>query len=89
MQTLKFFSPLFVKIYPSYEYGKCGADDMLEELSPAEALYYMDEILQAIEKEKLPDEGQRGLMVYFDRDKVLAEKVYSAHPTVEEYNGEL
>jgi len=88
-QTLKFFSPLFVKIYPSYEYGVCSADDMFEELSPAEALYYMDEILEAIEKEKLPDEGQRGLMVYFDRDKALAEKVYSAHPTVEEYNGEL
>jgi hypothetical protein len=62
---------------------------MFEELSPAEALYYMDEILEAIEKEKLLNEGQRGLMVYFDRDKALAEKVYSAHPTVEEYNGEL
>jgi hypothetical protein len=88
-QTLKFFSPLSITAYHSHEYGGCGADDMLEELSQAEAVYYMDEILEAIEKEKLPDEGQRGLMVYFDRDKALAEKVYSTHPTVEEYNGEL
>lgn len=42
---------------------------MLEELTSSEAVYYMDEILQAIEKEKLPNEGDRGLMVYFDEDK--------------------
>ena len=29
---------------------------------------------QSREKEKLPDEGQRGLMVYFDEDKVLPKR---------------
>ncbi|OLN30065.1 hypothetical protein [Desulfosporosinus metallidurans] len=89
MQTLKFFSPLTINSYPSHEYYECSADDMLEKLSSAEALYYKDEILAAIEKEKLPSEGDRGLMVYFDEDKVLAEKIYSLNPTVEEWNGEL
>ena len=49
----------------------------------------MDEILAAIEKEKLPSEGDRGLMVYFYDDQELSEKIYSLHPTVEEWNGKL
>lgn len=88
-QTVKFFSPLSITAYPSHEYGECGADDLPEELSPSEAVYYMDEILAAIEKEKLPSEGDRGLMVYFCDDQALSEKIYSLHPTVEEWNGKL
>jgi hypothetical protein len=88
-QTLKFFSPLLVTAYPSHEYGGCGADDLPEELSPSEAVQYMDEILAAIEKEKLPGEGDRGLMVYFYDDQELSKKIYSLHPTVEEWNGKL
>ena len=53
------------------------------------AVYYKDEILAAIEKMNLPDERDRGLMVYFHGDQAVAQKVYSAHPTVEEYEGEL
>lgn len=88
-QTVKFFSPLSITTYPSHEYGECGAGDLPEELSPSEAVYYMDEILSAIEKEKLPSEGDRGLMVYFYDDQALSEKIYSLHPTVEEWNGKL
>ena len=88
-QTVKFFSPLSITTYPSHEYGECGAGDLPEELSPSEAVYYMDEILSAIEKEKLPSEGDRGLMVYFYDDQELSEKIYSLHPTVEEWNGKL
>jgi hypothetical protein len=53
-QTIKFFSPLSVTLYPSHEYGGCGADDLPEELTPSEAVYYMDEILAAIEKKSCP-----------------------------------
>jgi hypothetical protein len=88
-QTLKFFSPLSIIAYSSHEYGGCGADDLPEVLSPSEAAYYMDEILAAIKKEKLPSEGDRGLMVYFYDDQVLSEKIYSLQPTVEEWNGKL
>lgn len=89
MQIIKFFSPLTIITYPSHKYGECGADDLPEELSPSEVVNYKDEILAAIQKEKLPGEGEHGLMVYFDEDKALAEKIYSLHPTVEEWNGEL
>lgn len=53
-QTVKFFSPLSITTYPSHEYGECGAGDLPEELSPSEAVYYMDEILSAIEKKSCP-----------------------------------
>ena len=88
-QTLKFFSPLSITVYPSHGYGGCGTDVLSEELSPSEAVQYMDEILAAIEKEKLPSEGDRGRMAYFYDDQALSEKIYSLHPTVEEWNGKL
>lgn len=44
-------------------------------------------ILDRIEKEKLPDEGERGLAVYLDDG--LNQKVHSINPSVEEWNGEL
>lgn len=51
------------------------------------ALEYEDAILDRIEKEKLPDEGERGLAVYLDDN--LSRKVHSINPSVEEWNGEL
>lgn len=82
LQTIKFYSPLFVKTSEPHSYDMC-------DLSSSDAVQYMDEILAAIEKEKLPSEGRRGLMTYFDRDEALVQKVLSANPTVEEYRGEL
>jgi len=89
LHTVKFFSPLFVRAYPSNEYGECGIDDPLEELSSYEVLQYKDKILAAIEREKLGTEKERGLMVYFDRNNAIEQKVLCADPTVEEYNDEL
>ena len=82
IQTIKFYSPLFVKTSEPHSYDMC-------DLSSSDALQYIDEILTAIEKEKLPSEGRKGLMTYFDRDEALAKKVHSANPTVDEYKGEL
>gem|GEM_PF-186768 len=59
------------------------------DIPSSEAVNYKDEILAAIERENLPDERDRGLMVYFHGVQAVAQKVYSAHPTVEEYEGEL
>ena len=53
-----------------------------------EIVEYQEEILAAIEREKLPNEGERGLAVYLDND-VLKGKVYSINPTVEEWDGKL
>ena len=85
LQSLRLFSPLFPHIYRKNEWG--DLDDYREDLSAGEGLEYEDEILERIEKEKLPDEGERGLAVYLDDD--LSRKVYSINPSVEEWNGEL
>lgn len=82
LQTIKFYSPLFIKTSEPHSYDMC-------DLSSSDAVQYIDEILAVIEKEKLPSEGRKGLMTYFDRDEVLVQKVHSANPTVEEYKGEL
>lgn len=49
----------------------------------------MIETLAAIEKDKFPREGHRGLIVYFDEDNTISEKVDSANQTVEEWEGKL
>ena len=85
LQSLRFFSPLFPHLYRKNEWG--DLDDYRDDLSAGEVLEYEDEILAHIQKEKLPDEGERGLAVYLDDD--LSQKVYSINPSVEEWNGEL
>lgn len=85
LQTLRLFSPLFPHIYRENEWG--DYENAPENLDASELLEYEDAILDRIEKEKLPDEGERGLAVYLDDD--LSQKVYSINPSVEEWNGEL
>ena len=85
LQTLRLFSPLFPHIYRENEWG--DYENASEDLDASELLEYEDAILDRIEKEKLPDEGERGLAVYLDDD--LSRKVHSINPTVEEWNGEL
>ena len=85
LQTLRLFSPLFPHIYRRNEWG--DLENEPEDLSVSEILAYEDAILDRIEKEKLPDEGEHGLAVYLDID--LREKVHGVHPSVEEWNDEL
>lgn len=86
LQTMRLFSPLFPHIYLKNEWGDLENDQT--ELTASEILEYEDIILDCIEKEKLPDEGERGLAVYL-HDAALNEKVHSIHPSVEEWNHEL
>ena len=57
-------------------------------MDTAEIVGYKDEILAAIEREKLSDEGNRGLAVYLDND-ALKGKVHSINPLVEAWNAKL
>lgn len=85
LQTLHLFSPLFPHIYRRNDWG--DRENQPEDLSASEILEYEDVILDRIEKEKLPDEGEYGLAVYLDVD--LREKVHIIHPSVEEWKDEL
>lgn len=86
LQTLRLFSPLFPHIYRRNEWG--DLENEPEDLSASEILEYEDAILDRIEKENLPDEGERGLAVYLS-DDALDRKVHSIHPSVEEWNDAL
>ena len=82
---LKLYMPMTVDCYDRNRWG--DYENEPEDLSASEILEYEDAILDRIEKEKLPDEGERGLAIYLDID--LREKVHSIHPSVEEWNDEL
>lgn len=73
LQTMRFLSPLFPHIYRKNEWG--DYENEPENLDASEILEYEDAILDRIEKEKLLDEGERGLAVYLDDD--LSQKVHS------------
>ncbi len=58
-QELKLYMPLKITTYDvENDYGYMERSDYEEELSLSEALIYTDEILDAIEKNKLPEEEQ-------------------------------
>lgn len=86
LQTLRLWNPLFPKIYRKNEWGDTEYEP--EDMEANEIVEYQEEILAAIEREKLSNEGERGLAVYLDND-VLKGKVYSINPIVEEWDGKL
>lgn len=87
-EKIRFFFPLKVTIYSQYEYGGCELDDPPEEITPAEAVAYKEEILAAVAKENHSFENDRGLAEYIYTD-ALKEKVRSLYPFVEVWNGKL
>jgi len=81
-KVIKFFSPLKIQTYDDGE-------NEPSEITSSMAICYAKNIMKAIEKSRIPCETDKGLMEYFDENKIVAEKVTYAYPTVEEYNGEL
>ncbi|WNX84744.1 hypothetical protein RWV98_00280 [Agathobaculum sp. NTUH-O15-33] len=84
LTTLRLFSPLYPQVFTRDEYGDLNWEP--EEMSAHELCDYQDEILEAIEKNRLDTEGDRGLAVYL-RNALLGRKVYGMNPTVEEWDG--
>lgn len=87
-ELLRFFFPLKIFTYLEYEHSDSIRNNPLEEITPAEALAYEDEILAAIARENRSFDNDRGLAEYICTES-LNEKVYSLYPTVEIWNGEL
>lgn len=84
--SLKLFSPLYPQLYEKNEWG-----DLMNEptyMGTDELCDYQDEILAAIERECLDEEGKRGLAVYL-HNELLKRKVFSMNPTVEKWDGRL
>ncbi|KAF5048890.1 hypothetical protein DSECCO2_445430 [anaerobic digester metagenome] len=89
-QELKLYMPLRgTTYYDENDYGDLYQVDYKIDVCPDELAEYKDEILQAIERNGLPEETQRGLMRYYcDQDSVNA-KVKRYDFSVEEVNDQL
>lgn len=86
LKTLRLWSPLYPKMYHKTEWG--GTEEEPEDMVPEAIVEYQEKILEAIERVKIPYEGDRGLAVYLDHD-ALKEKVYRIQPLVGEWDGKL
>lgn len=89
-QELKLYMPLRgTTYYDENDYGDLYQVDYKIDVYPDDLAEYKDEILQAIERNALPEEKERGLMRYYcDQDSVNA-KVKRYDFSVEEVNGKL
>ncbi|KAF5069629.1 Antirestriction protein [anaerobic digester metagenome] len=89
-QELKLYMPLHgTTYYDENDYGDLYQVDYKMDVCSDELAEYKDEILQAIERNALPEETERGLMRYYcDQDSVNA-KVKRYDFSVEEVNGQL
>lgn len=83
---LRLYMPLTADLWEeeSLEYGE---DPIFQD--GADLWGYEDEILAALERERLPEEAQRGLMHWYDQADSVNEKVQSAVFTLDEREGRL
>lgn len=89
-QVLKLYMPLKITTYDvENEYGYHETVDEPLELSNYEVTNYLDEIMEAIERNNLPEENQRGLMRYYDDHDSVNAKVSKYVFSVEMIDGEL
>ncbi|MCM1530530.1 MAG: DUF6329 domain-containing protein [Alistipes sp.] len=88
---LTFYCPLhIVREYNDSEYE--WDEEVMEEAEEIPSEYAVgcaDEINEFIQNYSEPEEEHRGLMVYFDNNPAVSEKVFSAIPSVKEIDGEL
>ena len=90
-QELTLYCPLhIVREYDESEYE--FDEEVLDEQEEIPSRYAIDcarEINAFIRDYSEPEEEHRGLMVYFDDNPAVSEKVFSAIPSVKEISGEL
>lgn len=87
---LKLYMPLRAITYDvENDYGYMEQSDYQEEISAHELLVYEEDIIEALEKFKTPNEAKRGLMAYYDACDSVNAKVAKYEFSVEEVKGEL
>lgn len=89
-KTMKLYMPLTITTYEiENEYGYKESLKEPLELGNYEIIDYIDEILDAIERDSLPDEIHRGLMHYYDEHDSVNAKVARYDFSVEMVGDEL
>lgn len=84
---MKLYSPVTAELFDdSYDWGGCDAP---LELYSDDLTAFTDSIQEALNREVMPEEAERGLMTYYHERDGVNEKVASLTVTVEERYGEL
>jgi len=90
LKTLKLYMPLTVTTYDTENnYGDRETLNEPMELGNYEIVDYIDEILEAIGRDTLPEEKERGLMRYYDEHDSVNGKVAKYEFSVEMVDDEL
>ena len=87
LETLKLYMPLTADFYEPNEYGDLDENGVT--LEGEELRGYESQIAAALKKYRMPEEAERGLMYWYDKNDGLNRKVYAAVFTVETRNREL
>lgn len=87
LTTLKLYMPLTAEFYEPNEYGDLDENGVT--LEGEELRGYESQIAAALKKYRMPEEAERGLMYWYDKNDGLNRKVYAAVFTVETRNREL
>ena len=84
---MKLYMPLTADLYQSDAYGDMEPDGTPLEGKDLRA--YEDAILSALVKNRMPEETERGIMHWYDRNDSVDDKVKSVVFTAEERDGRL
>lgn len=85
--TLKLYMPLTADLYTRDDYGDMEDESTL--LNGRALREYEGAILNALIKNRMPEESERGIMHWYREDDGIDKKVHSAVFTVEERDGQL
>lgn len=86
-KMLKLYMPLTAELFERNQWGDMDDDPI--ELDGKDLAHYADEIIVALQKERHPEEVERGIMHWFDEDEAVDMKVRSAVFTAELRDGQM